>query len=55
MKAHEAFLPWDELEGGLSNLKKALADNDVSQMRVHMQRMVTGYRPQDDIVDWVVY
>lgn len=53
MKAHEAFLPWDELETGLSSLRKALEDNDVSRIRLHMQKMVTGYRPQDEIVDWV--
>lgn len=53
MKAHEDFLPWDELERKLDALRTALQVNDVSVVRRLLQRLVTGYTPSDDIVDWV--
>jgi FlaA1/EpsC-like NDP-sugar epimerase len=53
MKAHEEFLPWDELEAKLKALEIALNVNDVSVMRLIVQELVSGYVPSDDIVDWV--
>ncbi|WP_374522360.1 polysaccharide biosynthesis protein [Hydrogenophaga sp.] len=53
MKAHEEFLPWEELEAKLKALEIALNVNDVGVMRVIVQELVSGYVPSDDIVDWV--
>jgi FlaA1/EpsC-like NDP-sugar epimerase len=53
MKAHEAFLPWAELEPRLAALEVALNANDVAVIRQMMQGLVAGYIPSDDIVDWV--
>ena len=53
MKAHEEFLPWTELEGKLKSLEMALNVNDVGVIRLMMQKLVTGYTPSDEIVDWV--
>lgn len=53
MKAHEAFMPWAELEGQLGALQRALHVNDVDAMRLLMQQLVAGYTPSDAIVDWV--
>lgn len=53
MKAHEDFLLWDELERKLDALRAVLNVNDVSVVRRMLQRLVTGYTPSDDIVDWV--
>ncbi|MFZ1181581.1 MAG: nucleoside-diphosphate sugar epimerase/dehydratase [Herbaspirillum sp.] len=53
MKAHEDFLLWDELERKLDALRTALHVNDVSVVRRLLQRLVTGYTPSNDIVDWV--
>lgn len=53
MKAHEDFLPWPVLAQQLRRLQRALDDNDVSLMRKVLQELVSGYQPNDDIVDWV--
>ncbi|MCG9026030.1 polysaccharide biosynthesis protein [Laribacter hongkongensis] len=53
MKAHEAFIPWGELEAKLTALEMALNVNDVGVIRLMMQQLVAGYAPSDHIVDWV--
>ncbi|WP_075255626.1 polysaccharide biosynthesis protein [Herbaspirillum camelliae] len=53
MKAHEEFIPWAELEAKLSALEMALNVNDVGVIRLMMEKLVTGYTPSDEIVDWV--
>ena len=53
MKAHEEFIPWVELEGRLRSLEMALNVNDVGVIRLMMEKLVTGYTPNDEIVDWV--
>ena len=53
MKAHEQFIPWAELEGQLRSLEMALNMNDVGAIRLMMEKLVSGYMPSDEIVDWV--
>lgn len=53
MKAHEEFIPWAELEGQFRSLEMALNVNDVGVIRLMMEKLVTGYAPSDEIVDWV--
>ncbi len=53
MKAHEEFIPWAELEDKLKALEMALNVNDVGVIRLMMEKLVTGYTPNDEIVDWV--
>ncbi len=53
MKAHEEFIRWVELEGKLDALAIALSVNDVGVIRLMMEKLVSGYRPSEDIVDWV--
>lgn len=53
MKAHETFLPWPELESKLAALGGALDANDVPALRRLLEELVSGYRPSDDIVDWL--
>jgi FlaA1/EpsC-like NDP-sugar epimerase len=53
MKAQEEFLPWAELEGKLKSLEMALNVNDVGVIRLMMEKLVAGYTPSDEIVDWV--
>ena len=53
MKAHEQFIPWAELEGQLRSLEMALNMNDVGVIRLMMEKLVSGYIPSDEIVDWV--
>ncbi|NUU03208.1 polysaccharide biosynthesis protein [Herbaspirillum robiniae] len=53
MKAHEEFLTWALLEEKLNALKMALDINDVGVIRAILQELVSGYAPNEDIVDWV--
>ena len=53
MKAHEEFIPWTDLEAKLQALEMALNVNDVGLIRLMMEKLVTGYMPSDEIVDWV--
>ena len=53
MKAHEDFLPMDELQVRLSNLALALDANDVLLMRSQLKELVPGYQPDGEVVDWV--
>lgn len=53
MKAHEDFIPMVYLEGELNTLEMALNTNDVSVIRLMMAKLVSGYTPSDEIVDWV--
>lgn len=53
MKAHEDFIPWTDLEPQLNALAMALAANDVGVVRRMMEKLVSGYTPNNEIVDWV--
>ena len=53
MKANEDFLAWPDLEARLSSLIEAIAINDVNMIRQLMVALVSGYRPNSEIVDWV--
>jgi len=53
MKAHEEFIPWAGLEKSLNSLEIALNVNDVGVIRLMMEKLVTGYTPNEEIVDWV--
>ncbi len=53
MKAHEDFLPWDELQAKLAGLTQALDANDVPLIRTLLKDLVPGYQPDGEVVDWV--
>jgi FlaA1/EpsC-like NDP-sugar epimerase len=53
MKAHEEFLPWDELESKLNILNCALESNNVPVIRTLLKELVPGYQPEAEVVDWV--
>lgn len=53
IKALESFTPLNELEESLAALWTALNVNDVSLIRRMMQELVSGYSPNEDIVDWI--
>jgi FlaA1/EpsC-like NDP-sugar epimerase len=53
MKAHEEFLPWDELESKLNILNIALDSNNIPVIRTLLKELVPGYKPEGDVVDWV--
>jgi FlaA1/EpsC-like NDP-sugar epimerase len=53
MKAHEDFIPWTELDDRLKSLEIALGVNDVTVIRLMMAKLVSGFTPSAEIVDWV--
>jgi FlaA1/EpsC-like NDP-sugar epimerase len=53
MKAHEDFLPWDELQSKLAALGIALDANDVPLIRTLLKDLVPGYQPDGEVVDCV--
>ena len=53
LKAHEKFVPWEQLQEQLHSLNLALSVNDVPLIRSFLQKLVTGYQPSDEVVDWV--
>jgi FlaA1/EpsC-like NDP-sugar epimerase len=53
MKAHEEFLPWDELESKLNILNGALESNNVPVICSLLKELVPGYQPEGHVVDWV--
>lgn len=53
LRAHEEFIPWSDLEDKLKALEIALNLTDVGVIRLMMQKLVTGYKPSNEIVDWV--
>jgi FlaA1/EpsC-like NDP-sugar epimerase len=53
MKAHEHMLPWAQLEQELNSLNMAMSVNDVPLIRGLLKRLVAGYQPNEEVVDWV--
>ena len=53
MKANEPFIGWDKLEDEIEALTVALKSNDVPLVRHLLERLVTDYQPNTNIVDWV--
>lgn len=53
MKANEEFIPWERLESDLGSLEVALRVNDVGVIHLMMEKLVPGYTPGEQIVDWV--
>ena len=52
MKAHEEFFSWDELQQELEKLNLALVTSDDQLIREVLKKLVPGYQPNGDGVDW---
>lgn len=53
MKAREGCRAWSELRPWLMGLERATQANDVGEVRRVLQQLVSGYRPAEEIVDWI--
>lgn len=53
MKAHESFLKWDKLEEQIKTLIEALNANDALRVYHILEKLVTDYHPNSNLVDWV--
>lgn len=52
MKAHEEFLYWDDLQQELKNLNIALDACDIKLIREMLKKLVPGYKPSGDPVEF---
>jgi len=52
-RAQDPFIPWHELENDLGTLKVLLSHNNVEVIIALLQKLVAGYQPSSDVVDWV--
>ena len=52
MRADEEFLSWDALGRVLDELFAAVEREDFIAVRQVLQRVVSGYVPEGEIVDW---
>lgn len=52
-RAQDPFIPWNELKTEIDTLKAALSDKNVELTVRSLQKLVLGYRPFDNVVDWV--
>ncbi len=52
MKAHEDFLSWGDLQQELEKLNVALDACDVQLIRGTLKKLVPGYQPNGEAVDW---
>ncbi len=53
MRARETFMPWNDLELQLQVLLKLLEENDLRHIQRLMIELVHGYKPNEEISDWV--
>lgn len=52
MRAHEEFLSWGELQQELEKLNLASESSDITLIRETLKKLVPGYQPNGDTVDW---
>ena len=53
MKAHESFLPWEELQGKLQALQRSLESENLPESIGWLQNLVSGYTGTAQLVDWL--
>lgn len=53
MKAHDDAMRWSLLQERLAAVEVALSMNSVDMIREILEELVSGYRPADEIVDWI--
>jgi FlaA1/EpsC-like NDP-sugar epimerase len=53
IKAHEEFIEWKYLEIYLDALRLTIERNDIEGMQLILQKIVKGYRPHEEVMDWV--
>lgn len=52
-RAQDSFIPWNELETDLNTLRIVLDHNDVDIILALLNKLVAGYHPSSQIVDWI--
>ncbi|MGM7280389.1 nucleoside-diphosphate sugar epimerase/dehydratase [Pseudomonas guariconensis] len=52
MSASEDFIEWEQFKDSLSLLMDAVNSEDFSRVRQVLRKLVSGYSPEGEIVDW---
>ena len=52
-KAQEDFMHWDQLKIEIQSLENHIYENDLKNIFPILQRLVVGYSPPKEIVDWI--
>ncbi|WP_160083248.1 nucleoside-diphosphate sugar epimerase/dehydratase [Pseudomonas sp. 8AS] len=53
MRANEEYLSWEALKVALNELLSAVGHDDYDKVRQLLRKMVNGYSPEGEIVDWL--
>jgi FlaA1/EpsC-like NDP-sugar epimerase len=53
LRAHDDFLTWENLEPELDTLLMAINLNDIGVVRKILEKVVNGYQPNEEVVDWI--
>ncbi|QXH52909.1 polysaccharide biosynthesis protein [Pseudomonas fakonensis] len=53
MSAQEDYLGWEQLKEHLGVLLKAIDQDDYVSIRQQLRKLVSGYSPDGEIVDWI--
>lgn len=53
LSAREGFLPWRQLGPELEQLADLMAAENHAAIRLTLQRLVSGYTPDAELVDWI--
>ena len=52
-KAQDDFVPWNQLANEIDFLEKLIYKNDVKNIISILTKLVIGYTPSKEIVDWI--
>lgn len=52
-RAQDPFVPWSQLEADLNTLRIVLGHNNIDVILALLRKLVAGYQPTNEIVDWV--
>jgi FlaA1/EpsC-like NDP-sugar epimerase len=52
-RANDPFIPWNEMETDLNTLRIVLGHNDIDTILTLLTKLVAGFQPSSQIVDWV--
>jgi FlaA1/EpsC-like NDP-sugar epimerase len=53
MRASEEHLSWDAFKVVLADLLAAVERDDYDRVRQLLREIVSGYKPEGEIVDWI--
>ena len=52
LRAREEYMPWENLKNEISVIENCVRESDIVELRTVLSRIVNGYVPNKQIVDW---